>query len=566
MVLKQGSILENVVTFPVDGDYEVTCLTGGRMDGNLNQYAGGWVKLSLLDESGAENWFGTAFGYIGTSTRRQRFIVRGVKAGSYTFRLNHAVGTGDAHTILDDFKFRLVTDLPSETIVYPPNADFECVDMVWGGRLVRNTGNVATNWTLTSSVASSTDPDVCLVTRGMQNAGYRAGSTRGGVQLAFYGPGGSATSAAFTLPAGTWKLRLRKGAFRNTEGDTYKVNGKNPNNSSSVKGELLIGETVLSLGTSGTSGAATLSRITLPTAVTLKEPTEVRLRLREAATDATGLPTAIVDELEFVCQDADGELIRNGMFADDSVWTRKTNKNFLTEANSNKTWKSQSNIWDPCRLSSGAYAYGNTYGVNKLALDICQCGSAEQSVAFPAAGTYRLAFSARSRFWVNAGSAPGRTWGGNQARFFLVDAAGATNEFYRTPSLYSTNFVFRSALFNVPAAGTYTFGIQGVNGMTLPDGTLAKVGYSADDVELFIDQVSVKPAAETSLDLDENLELALADTAKLRLDFAGTNEVQTLKLGGRTVVGYVDATHPSGLVLGTGCLFVRPRGTVLILR
>ena len=148
----------------------------------------------------------------------------------------------------------------------------------------------------------------------------------------------------------------------------------------------------------------------------------------------------------------------------------------------------------------------------------------------------------------------------------LLDASGATNEFYRTPSLYGTNFVFRNELFDVPAAGTYTFGIQGVNGMTLPDGTLAKVGYTADDVELFIDQVSVTPAEDAALDLDEKLELALADTAKLRLDFVGTNEVQSLKLGGRTVAGYVDASHPSGLVLGTGCLFVRARGTVVVLR
>lgn len=53
---------------------------------------------------------------------------------------------------------------------------------------------------------------------------------------------------------------------------------------------------------------------------------------------------------------------------------------------------------------------------------------------------------------------------------------------------------------------------------------------------------------------------------KLRLDFTGTNEIDRLRLGGVSVSGYVDATHPSGLVCGTGCLYVRPKGTVLLLR
>ncbi len=178
MVLKQGCVLENTVTFPEDGDYELTFLSFGRADGGQDQYAGGWVKMSLVNGPGADVAIGTAFGYVGSSTLHQRFRVRGVKKGSYTFRLDHAVGSGDAHTALDDFRFRLVTDIPSETVVRPPNADFEQVDMTWGGRLARNAGNKPAGWTLTSSTA---DPDVCVITRGMANAGYRGGSAYGGV-------------------------------------------------------------------------------------------------------------------------------------------------------------------------------------------------------------------------------------------------------------------------------------------------------------------------------------------------------------------------------------------------
>ena len=579
MVLKQGCVLENTVTFPADGDYELTFLTGGRMDGRTEWgigsrylYAGGWVKLALVDGEGAETPVGTAFGYVGASTRKQRFLVRGVRAGAYTFRLDHAVGSGDAHTILDDFRFRLVTDLPAETVVYPPNADFEQVDMAWDGRYARHVGNTAADWTFAQDETTGSAPDVCLFTRGMTDAGYRAGSARGGVQLAFYGSAGSATSAAFTLPAGTWRLRLREAAFSNSEiGDCW-WNGLKPGAGGCLAGELLDEDgAVLPLGELGRVRGTRMARATLPTAVTLDAPRAVRLRLRGTTAAGTAdVPCVVVDELEFVRQD---ELVANGTFADASSWTLRGNKDSSTAVFAASTAKCSASVGDPCgavTFGSGepVQAFGNTYGVGKKALGLVQCASAEQQVAFPAAGTYRLMFSARSRLWINAdGTAPSRGYGGNQGQFYLVDAQGATNEIFRTPSLYASNFVFRSALFNVPAAGTYTFGVRGLNGMPQPDGTALKVVDSADnDAELFVDQVSVTPAGGAALELDEGLELDLRGAAALRLDFAGTNEVARLRLGGVSVSGYVDASHPSGLVRGTGCLFIRPKGTVLLLR
>ena len=571
MALKQGCVVENTVTFPADGDYELTFLTGGRMDSAAGSVAGGWVKLALVDGAGAEAPIGTAFGYVGTSMRKQRFLVRGVRAGTYTFRLDHAVGTGDAHTVLDDFRFRLVTDLSSETVVYPPNADFEQVDMAWDGRYARDAGHTAADWTLAQSEETGTEPDVCLVTRGMTNVGYRAGSARGGVQLAFYGNAGSATSAAFTLPAGTWKLRLRAASFQNTEGSTCKWNGRSPNRANGLAGELLDGGAVRPLGALASVDKARMTRVTLPEAVTLDAPRTVRLRLRGTAASAgTTTSCAILDELELVRQDAGGELVTNGTFAEKTDWTLRSNLDTSTAVFSNSTAKSRAYISDPCRLvgsSGGAQqAYGNTYGVSRLALDICQCGSAEQALAFPVAGTYRLAFSARSRLWIYENALPSRNYGGNQALFYLVDAQGATNEIFRTPSLYASNFVFRSTLFNVPAAGTYTFGIRGLNGLPLPNGTTLQVGANPSDTEFFIDQVSVRPAPDAPLEIDDALMLDLRNAARLRLDFTGTNEVERLRLGGVPVAGYVDASHPSGLVCGTGCLYVRPKGTVLLLR
>jgi hypothetical protein len=139
--------------------------------------------------------------------------------------------------------------------------------------------------------------------------------------------------------------------------------------------------------------------------------------------------------------------------------------------------------------------------------------------------------------------------------FFLVDGNDVTNTFYRSPSIYSTNFVFRSALFNVPAAGTYTFGIRGLNGWPLEDGSHLKVGATASDVTAFIDQVLIKKADETAEpDLPEKLALDLSDGTRLRLDYVGTNRIDRLRLNGVSVSGFIDASHPSGLVSGIGCL------------
>ena len=237
---------------------------------------------------------------------------------------------------------------------------------------------------------------------------------------------------------------------------------------------------------------------------------------------------------------------------------------------STQTSKSNVAVGNPCRTVPNIdpvnpYAYGRTYGVNTKALEFCQCGTAVRQVAFPEAGTYRLSFSSRSRVWIYA--TPSMSWAGNQLAFFLVDANNATNEFYRSPSIFSTNFVFRSALFNVPAAGTYTFGIRGLNGWPMEDGSHLRVGNNADDSMAFVDQVLIEKADETrEPDIPETLALELSDGARLRLDYAGTNRIDRLRLNGVSVAGYIDASHPSGLVSGIGCLEVRPKGTVLLLR
>ncbi|MGN0846197.1 MAG: hypothetical protein ACI4RA_02290, partial [Kiritimatiellia bacterium] len=74
---------------------------------------------------------------------------------------------------------------------------------------------------------------------------------------------------------------------------------------------------------------------------------------------------------------------------------------------------------------------------------------------------------------------------------------------------------------------------------------------------------------ERPIGLPRALEIEVAEGARLTLDFDGTNEVRQLKIAGRSYLGVVSlAERPElfGTLNGRGALFVRPRGTVLLLR
>ena len=565
MALKRGCVVENTVTFPQAGDYELTFLSAGRMTNTrgLNNYAGGQVKMSLV-RNGVTNEIGTAMGYVEMTTRHQRFRVRGVEAGPYTFVLNQDVGSGDAHTILDDFRFRLITEPETETVVRLPNGDFERADIPFNSRADLSSANTVEGWTFTTS--GQTTPDVCVLTRGMTAGAHFLDSANawGGIQLALYGASAAITSSTFTLPAGTWQLRCRMGGMYCSEG--WKWNTKTVNRQHNLQAWLVVDGVETSLGTTGNYTDPTMVTATFATPVTFDTDKTVQLRVAQVGTEAsTAVPCAIIDDLEFVRQDLHGGTALAETFATTSGWT-------FTPLRDGTAFTSHSvvTVSDPCRAVPTAdpvhsYAYGLMYGVNKKALEFCQCGTATHEVTFPEPGAYRLDFSSRARVWIYA--TPSMNYAGNQVEFFLVDGNDVTNTFYRSPSIYSTNFVFRSALFNVPAAGTYTFGIRGLNGWPMEDGSHLKVGATASDVTAFIDQVLIKKADETAEpDLPEKLALDLTDGTRLRLDFAGTNRIDRLRLNGVSVSGFIDASHSSGLVSGIGYLEVRPKGTVILLK
>ena len=566
MAIKQGLVVENTVTFPQAGDYELTFLTAGRMLGTrgADNYAGGQVKMSLV-RNGVTNAIGTAMGYVEHATRHQRFRVRGVEAGAYTFVLNHDVGTGDAHTIMDDFRFRLITEPETETVVRPPNGDFERANISYAARNTEfSTANTVEDWTFSSS--GQTNPDVCVLTRGMTSGALYldSASAWGGIQLALYGANATITSSAFTLPAGKWQLRCRMGGMFTNEG--RKWNGKGTNRTRKLQAWLVADGAETSLGTTGDQTYPDMLAVTFGSPVTLDAPATVQLRVRQIGTETSSIaPCAVIDDLEFVRLDNVAGAVLAEAFETTTGWTFKAIKDGTSYTSKARVW-----VDNPARALTDVnpvhpYAYGLMCGVNKKALEFDQCGTATHAVTFPEPGAYRLEFSSRSRVWIY--DTPSMNYAGNALAFFLVDGNDVTNTFYRTPSIYSTNFVFRSALFNVPAAGAYTFGIMSLNGLPLEDGTHLQVGKNATDVTALVDQVLIKKADETAEpDLPEKLALDLTDGTRLRLDYVGTNRIDRLRLNGQAVAGFIDASHPSGLVSGLGCLEVRPKGTMILFK
>jgi hypothetical protein len=121
-------------------------------------------------------------------------------------------------------------------------------------------------------------------------------------------------------------------------------------------------------------------------------------------------------------------------------------------------------------------------------------------------------------------------------------------------------------MFDVKTPGTYTFGLQGCN--DYPDHVTTRSSETGQkDSNVFVDAVSVRKVSDSDMpELDEELQLNLSATSKLCLDFAGTATIKGLRVGGRKVSGLIEASHPSGLVSGPGCLYIRPEGTVILFR
>jgi hypothetical protein len=182
-----------------------------------------------------------------------------------------------------------------------------------------------------------------------------------------------------------------------------------------------------------------------------------------------------------------------------------------------------------------------------------------QPVTFPTGGLYRLTVNLKAR----GTTSPSSGNGNNPVDAYLA-RDGVTNFVGRSDGAATTNFNEYAFTFAVPPeGGTYDVGFRG---------TSVWGGEDAPRVDqtILLDAAWLcRVEAERPIDLPEHLNIEVADGARLHLDFAGTNVVNSLRIAGRSYVGLVSAAEYPELypvLSGPGTLSITPKGTLMLFR
>lgn len=566
MLIKGQGYATTTVSVPADGDYVLSFDATGRIG-----YANAYPALSLVDANGTTNTFAKFHIPDGTGFRPYRFLIRNVKAGSYTFLIdNMANQSGDRHAIFDNFKMRCLSDTADSGVVPVPNGNFEVAEFQQTSGVRKSA--TATGWTLTqgSVGAAATVPedyDVVLTTRRESKFYPDAVSAYGETILHFRGADGRATSAPFHLPAGRWRLRCTamRWGFTDQASEFWNNLGSVLNPSVGAKVSVNGGERFDSVSTAIDLRQWDAVSMTLPDVLEVEDGDSVVVELRQAtATTSTSAAYLFVDDVEFVPVVGDlGELVSNGNFMGSTTgWTLVSHKE--GSSNADPLWYSSA------RLQGCDKNYGYTLCNGANGLLFVQIGEASQTLNLAESGVYRLSFWTRARYYVDAAS--GKTsvyYGGNKIRATLAaEGSSETNEILVTESICSTNYLRQVALFKIPesATGRYVLKLQGLNNGT--DVITQPPGMSTRDANAYVASVSVKKVADASApQLSEDLEIVDGNPdAKLRLDYDGRINLKRVKLGRRSLIGVISAkTHPE-LVSGLGEAYVEPRGAYILIR
>ena len=176
-------------------------------------------------------------------------------------------------------------------------------------------------------------------------------------------------------------------------------------------------------------------------------------------------------------------------------------------------------------------------------------GDLRQDVTFPAVGRYELSFRVR-RFRANPFGDDDKV-----SRFYVMLGDNVIWESYVLR--HEDECVIKQP-FTVAEAGTYKLIFHTSFGE-------AQRGYALlDDVSI----VAAPASARTDLAdyIPENIELNVANGAKLNLDFDGVAKVKGLTYNGQRIAFDVSHEKYPAWVMGRGMLYVQPRGTVIMFR
>lgn len=529
------------IDIPSDGDYTLSFRAAPR-----GGYAGD--QLDVMIGPDAENL--VSFGAFCITTwnapwRTFAFPKLRLAAGRYQFWLRSKENNLDRCTQFDDFRLVREPDAGEWAL---PNGGFEQhADDFANAFTLANAARVPgftvrqclreNNGTAKEGTSSNTTFSV----RGTdEHAHFNLPWNRAGSETQFYMSGiGSQLETTFTPPAGTWRFRADFCSWATTWGYSGYV----------VAADLRIGGTAVTLGVVTNQSYALLPHI-WPGVFTVDGATPVTLTLTgDLRTAGQRFGHGILDNLALVAEPGEN-LLREGGFESLAPWQ------VTVTPKPEKVNGSERQPYD----SFYETFFGLEAFEGKACMKIVNDDTVAQTVTFPTGGLYRLSANFESR------STPGSLSFGNGLNpvAFFCARGGVTNWLGVTDTVAMTNFHEYACLVRIPeAGGVYDVGFQGRSvwggeGTPTVDRTTLVDGAQLYRVE------TARP-----LDLPEALEIDVAAGAQLTLDFDGTNAVRSLRLAGRSLVGYVSlADRPEllGALNGRGTLFIRPRGTVLILR
>lgn len=546
MIKDTGSSAYTFVDLPKDGTYEFSCVSTTRKNAGDGRYypLGIWVgtgnNLSTATQigsllSGEAPWPRTYCRFTATAGRH----VLGFKI-SNTYR--------DDTYLIDDVRLRLVREASAPVAFTVPNGDFEMYTNNTPHYLCLNAATTAKDWTFDSSAStyfnstkvpavsvssplSFADASGSKPTRMSACADYVYGSTH----LAFIGANGVA-STTFTAPAGTFRLKGRLAAWGSNY-YKYASSGEQGATANPIVSATLTraNGTQISLGTV-TVSSHLFADVVWPVSFGFDESESVTLTLTH-----TSAGSGLLDDLVFVeAAAADtGELVVNGSFENGSSGLTARQGTFGVR-------KAIRNSY----AGSPQY-FGYTAYDGDVDFMLCNDDSCSWTLNMPVEGLYRLRFAAHSR-------TDGRpNYGRNPLRATLAAAGGSETELVFVKP-FGLNFYEYSALFSVPAAGSYTLKIAG----TAKDS-------EHNDRRTLIDGVSVRKVVSTVADVPsvpEKMRISVAESARLQLDFPGTVKTGPVTLGGVVHVGTISAATCPDYISGMGTLEATSDGTMVLFR
>lgn len=526
--------IETLVLFPKAGDYELSFdsrCTSGRATGN-NINAGQHFVLKIGASGGEFREFGVHAPNDGPF-HRYRYRIPAVKAGEYALRFactDDVVTT----TFFDDVRIDFLGENEEVPAFAIPHGDFESHNGSYTDYDARNTSEGWTfgeDGTYGGQTFELTPPaGIVGAAKWFHESGWwpirpflfnMADAPRGSSCLMFASSGGTA-STTFVAPVGSF--RLRAGVSSST--GWFKVGSVD--SSMKVKNESVI-EAVLKLADGSevnlgaiSSGMHLMTPQTWPVGFVISEAQQVTLTLRQ-----TSKSTTFVDDLVFVSESRglEGNLVKNPGF-------EKEFANWTPKAGNTSTW--------PVYYSqSPAAYYGYAAAEGMRGTRMSGVGATlRQDIVFPSKGLYRLRAYARPR------SEDGVMSRGNLEFDLVRSGTTVTNVIGRTGTgdvmPRYLQFVEFNYLFKIEQEGTYAFVIR-------------KLGTDGAR-ETYVDNISITCVKEELADFEisEYTHIDVAAGAMLRLDFTNTVKTASLKLGGVTVRGLVNAETYPDYVSGPG--------------